>query len=258
VNESNKGVVHASLESVLARLERRSTCIPFVGEISRDKNFDGRVLVVTDRDTYYSISDQDIMESEPALGTEQRLWVRKGAQVWQSTRRADDLLIQHPSAFAIEATRPAPEMRLLAGAPEEGNPADQASLNAGTTIEGTAKLFVRQCQGGDAYPNNCAHFLSNAFILAGFDELRPPNDCVQARCDTSAKRPIRARDMWCWFRSKAAKSGGAVTKNSGFWTVFQLDESVYWGGHVAIIDSNNWKYYGTGWYDDWTQYSYQW
>jgi hypothetical protein len=64
--------------------------------------------------------------------------------------------------------------------------------------------------------------------------------------------------MWCWFKTKASETGGEVARNTGLWAVFQLKENVYWGGHVAIIDSNTWKYYGTGWYSQWDQYAYKW
>jgi len=40
--------------------------------------------------------------------------------------------------------------------------------------------------------------------------------------------------------------------------VFQLDESVYWGGHVLIIDTDTGKYYGTASYPKWKQYCYKW
>jgi hypothetical protein len=162
------------------------------------------------------------------------------------------------TTYAIELVRQPPPMRYFAGAPTEGAQADQDKLQAGMSAQGAAKIFARKCDGGDVCNNNCAHFLSNAFIDAGFANLRDANACVTSRCATTAKRPIRARDMWCWFKSLAASSGGAVARNTGFWAVFQLDEAQYWGGHVVIIDSNAWKYYGTGWYDDWTQYSYQW
>lgn len=126
------------------------------------------------------------------------------------------------------------------------------------SIAGAASLYNGRCKAGDAYANNCAHFLSNAFIAAGYEELLPPNECVNARCNTNAKRVIRARDMWCWFKAMAVESTNNIPNNSGFWAVFQLDETEYWGGHVVIIDSNNNKYYGTGNYSSWKQYAYKW
>jgi hypothetical protein len=49
-----------------------------------------------------------------------------------------------------------------------------------------------------------------------------------------------------------------LQRNTGWWAIFQLNESVYWGGHVVLLDSNAWQYYGTGWYGTWNQYMYQW
>jgi len=126
------------------------------------------------------------------------------------------------------------------------------------TLESVAEYWTKGCLGGDSYENNCAHFLSDAMIRAGFTDLNPPADCVNARCGTSQKRPIRARDMWCWFKSKAKKTSNAPTKDTGWWAVFQLDEQVYWGGHVVLLDSDTWKYYGTGWHPNWKQHLYQW
>ncbi|MEE1752130.1 hypothetical protein [Streptomyces sp. SP18CS02] len=118
--------------------------------------------------------------------------------------------------------------------------------------------WAASCMGGDTYANNCAHYLSDAFMRAGYLELYPPNAHINARCGTSALRPIRARDMWSWFRSKATTTSHAPTAGTGWWAVFQLKEAVYWGGHVALLDSDSWRYYGTGWYPNWDQYLYQW
>ncbi|WP_147394321.1 hypothetical protein [Arthrobacter cheniae] len=117
--------------------------------------------------------------------------------------------------------------------------------------------WTAACAGGDRYPNNCAHFLSNAFIVAGYSELLTRG----ARCPTG--RPIRAREMRQWFIEMAAtpnvgRTSNVPTRNTGPWAVFQLDEDAYWGGHVALLDTDAWEYVGTGWYSNWTQYLYQW
>jgi hypothetical protein len=126
------------------------------------------------------------------------------------------------------------------------------------SITGTASLFDNACAGHDSYENNCAHFLSDAFIRAGYSELLSSNDCINARCGTEAHRPLRARDMWCWFKQKATQTKNALPKNDGFWVVFQLNENEYWGGHVVIIDTTKNLYYGTGNYPQWDQYAYKW
>jgi hypothetical protein len=129
----------------------------------------------------------------------------------------------------------------------------------GATIAGAAAAWTNQCEGNDRYDNNCAHFLSDAFIRAGFTDLSPPCNCINARCGTSAKRPIRAAEMNCWFKSKAKKTEGSPPANSGMWAVFQLDTTHYCCGHVVIIDTDNNTYYGTGNYPNWAQqFAYQW
>lgn len=126
------------------------------------------------------------------------------------------------------------------------------------SIAGAAAAFKKECSGGDAYKNNCAHYLSNAFIKVGYGELLPNNDCVNARCSTDAKRPIRARDMKCWFEHMATEKRSSIPKNEGFWAVFQLDESAYWGGHVVIIDTDKNKFYGTDNFPSWEQFAFKW
>jgi len=124
------------------------------------------------------------------------------------------------------------------------------------SLAGVGAAWSNSCEGGDRYDNNCAHFLSDAFIRAGFTELLPPNSHINARCPS--KRPIRARDMWNWFQWKATRTSRTIEKNTGWWAVFQLNEKAYWGGHVAVLDSGTGTYYGTGWYPNWDQYLYQW
>ncbi|MGJ5065226.1 hypothetical protein [Bradyrhizobium oligotrophicum] len=247
-----------SLEEALSRQQQRASCDVFVGEVLPDRNFANHLLIVSSPETFYSVNIEDILERE-RIGATERVWVRNGSAVWRCTSSAERK--GHGLALGLDFSMenmPPPAPRLLVGGPQAGTAVDQQRLTSGTTIEGAAKLFADSCEGGDRYANNCAHFLSDAFIHAGFSELRSANSCINARCDTSAKRPIRARDMWCWFKSKASQSGGAVARDTGIWAVFQLKESEYWGGHVTIIDSNTWKYYGTGWYNDWDQYSYKW
>ncbi|KAL4880665.1 hypothetical protein BJY04DRAFT_228281 [Aspergillus karnatakaensis] len=126
-------------------------------------------------------------------------------------------------------------------------------------ISAVATYWYNSCAGGDVQSNNCAHYLSDAFIRAGYAELASANPHVNARCATPARRPIRARDMWSWFQSKARVTRRTLPgRNTGWWAIFQLDESAYWGGHVVVLDSNAWVYYGTGWYGAWAQYAYQW
>lgn len=123
------------------------------------------------------------------------------------------------------------------------------------------------CKGNQKFSNNCAHFLSDAMIRAGFSELLTDNSfytCDKSNCKCpTERRPIRAREMWAWFQRKATLkhekiSWNNIPKKSGWWAIFQLDETEYWGGHVIILDTDRWEYYGTCSYPTWDQYCYQW
>ncbi|MFL9897897.1 hypothetical protein PQR71_06945 [Paraburkholderia fungorum] len=164
------------------------------------------------------------------------------------------------SAYEMEDHAPPSPPPLRPRDPQPATAANVKALDVPVTksIAGTASLFTKACVGGDSYENNCAHFLSDAFIRAGYSELDPPSDCIHARCSTSAKRPIRARDMWCWFKSMASQSRTTLPHKEGLWAIFQLDEKQYWGGHVVIVDTDSNVYYGTANYPNWDQYCYKW
>ncbi|MEM6252862.1 MAG: hypothetical protein AAF821_08065 [Cyanobacteria bacterium P01_D01_bin.156] len=158
-------------------------------------------------------------------------------------------------------------------------------LGPRASIALAAARFTESCEGGGFFKNNCAHFLANAFILAGYDELTSPQPFFEARCyftdnpeypgcNPEFRRPVRAREMEKWFQLKATQEkdlsgtlGGTVQKRfesikgTGFWAVFQQQPGGYWGGHVCIIDTETWTYYGTGRDGHWgweTQHLYQW
>ncbi len=184
-----------------------------------------------------------------------------------------------------------PEPVYMSGMPDKALSADQDALRREVTPRGmfdvrrrrpsiarAAAMFDEKCAGGGAYGNNCAHFLSNAFILAGYTDLLRGQPYIAARCGNpdchppGAKgRPIRAKNMHEWFKVKGGPNKRLFPKNSsaefkramrntGFWAVFEHDADAYWGGHVCIVDTNTWKVYGTGrhGYWDWAQYCYRW
>lgn len=164
----------------------------------------------------------------------------------------------------------APESLLTEDSPREGTAADQLKLTAGKTIEGAAKLFTHSCLDKiSSYKNNCAHYLSNAFIKANYDDLTKSQDYITHRCNkpeciSGGKRPTRANDMNCWFQRKDGNPSTSVKRNTGFYAVFQQRQSDG-QGHVVILDSSSWKFYGTGWFEsgqaspnDWKHWYYQW
>jgi len=163
-----------------------------------------------------------------------------------------------------------PASLLTPDSPSEGTSADQAKLKAGATLEGAAKVFDRACKGKvSSYENNCAHYLSDALIDAGFSDLSSAHSCVTHRCGSpecasGGKRPTRAKDMHCWFRSKDGRPVSSVQKGTGFYAVYQERQSDG-QGHVVILDSGSWKFYGTGWFEagqpapnDWKHEYFQW
>jgi hypothetical protein len=169
---------------------------------------------------------------------------------------------QMPEQDEMEDVPPPEPPEPGVGDPRPASTEDIAKLRAELlvtkSIAGAAALFRKACDGGDTYENNCAHYLSDAFLRAGYTELAPPSACINARCGTVAKRPVRARDMWCWFKEMKKEERSTLPKNEGFWAVFQLKEDEYWGGHVVIIDTDTGVYYGTGNYPQWNQHAYKW
>lgn len=113
---------------------------------------------------------------------------------------------------------------------------------------------VSPCVCGHAYPNNCAHYLSNALIRAGFSE---PSGGSNEKC--SRGRLIRALDVLEWCKvNKREFSSDHNSISSGTWIVFQQRS----GGvqHVCIHKERAGDYSraGTGDYPDWpTQWHYR-
>ncbi|MGW5781624.1 hypothetical protein [Streptomyces sp. NPDC003863] len=283
------------LSSLMERASKRDSTVPFDGYSRDDGNIPGNILIVESGDCVYSFAKSDIMDRE-TLGEDRiRVYVRQGATAFRLGRmRAgepqDAFMVAMESiapptspgmpgepkpaggpgglanAEAMEHLAP-PSAVDMPGAPryaEAGTGQAQAQAQVAQPrvlappLSTVGSYWTNSCIAGDTFANNCAHFLSDAFIRAGYTELFAPNSYINARCYTYARRPIRAREMWAWFASKAVRTSSTPTPYTGWWAVFQLDESVYWGGHVALFDSDSWTYYGTGWYGAWRQYMYQW
>jgi hypothetical protein len=252
------------LADILRTYDRRADCVTITGIATPDLNFPGNTLIVVDEKRFYSVRNSDIVDRETIGGPESRVWVRKGGKAWQSGA------ISIGGSFKLRETLvgmedlPEPPSTEIPGMPAEASELHRQKLQSlapPNTIAVVAAAYSGRCTGGDHYANNCAHFLSDAFLRAGFNELaagQSADHFVTARCGTSAKRPIRARDMWQWFQFKATDASTTLDRNTGLWVVFQLDEAVYWGGHVVIVDTNAWTYYGTGCHWDWKQYAYKW
>ena len=124
------------------------------------------------------------------------------------------------------------------------------------SLRDVAMAYTETCVGGDRESNNCAHFLSDAFIRAGYTELLD-SDLITQRCKCGAGRVVRAQEMLKWFQSKSKHfHSGRLEPGTGFWATYQEKPG---RRHVTILDANTGKYYGTADCKNWpVQWNYQW
>lgn len=235
------------------------------GVVGLSKEFNATYIIISP-DEYVLIPTNKILGKTPKVDGRRGLFVSADAEIWRCKRQSV-LSVELKRNFRIdEENIPSVKNLLIVGDPKAGTKKDQKKLTAGKSLEGACKKFEEKCVGGGAFVNNCAHYLSNAFIQTGYSELNKSLECVEARCSEEntcdlgsylKHRVIRAKNLRCWFASKAKKTDDSVAKNSGFWAVYQ-ERPTDGQGHVAVIDTDSWKYYGTGWFPDWTQEYYQW
>ena len=126
-----------------------------------------------------------------------------------------------------------------------------------------------QCDCGEHLENNCAHFLSDALIRAGYNELDGGVGGLYRRRNgrivCKAGRPVRARELRDWFAGRATDTTDREPNDNRYWAVYQHDG--YPGGHVVIhhhttsTDSTGTSYTsaGTGDFPTWpSQSHYTW
>lgn len=243
--------------------------------ICPDKNFPGNFLLIESATTMYSFHYNDMVNSVSLPDGRTQVSMLPGSvgmkiiphQVKSDIGILADIHTSNPPEVIIEKGQPT--LATIA----DINMLQQTNQPLVASIAGAASQFVLNCDTLGATPsvNNCAHYLSNAFIKAGYTELRRKQSegggIFHAWCDTLANppvkndnaRPIRAMEMHEWFKVKATKSQRTRPNNSGFWAVYQYDSSKYCCGHVLILDSGTNKVYGTGVFWNWVdQYFYQW
>ncbi len=242
--------------------------LPYIeGKIFETKDSQYQTIILTDR-KYLKVPKDSILGYTPSDGKGSGLYVQSGAPVWVCELQSADALDQDAAKRVDEENIYPPSTVWRQGDPVNWSSNSKALLTAGKSLEGACKEFTGKCKGGGSHPNDCAHFLSDGFILAGFSELNTNLDCVEIRCshddvcsNLGAKlmyRIIRAKNLRCWFAEKASKTATSIEKNTGFWATYQ-ERASDGQGHVAIIDTNSWTYYGTGWYPTWEkQEFYQW
>ncbi len=80
-------------------------------------------------------------------------------------------------------------------------------------------------------------------------------------------RPIRAKELRNWARSNCTEilyddiwASGEQWMFGCFISciVFQYDEAIYWGGHIALMDVNEkvYDWAGTSWHPEWVVQEY--
>ncbi len=117
-----------------------------------------------------------------------------------------------------------------------------------------------ECECGERLENNCAHYLSDALIRGGFDELDGGRGALyrkhNGRVVCKAGRPVRARELRDWFATQATERFKGEPDDDQYWAVYQHDG--YPGGHVVIHKHNGREYTwaGTGDYPDWGEQSH--
>jgi hypothetical protein len=121
------------------------------------------------------------------------------------------------------------------------------------------------CDCGESLGNNCAHYLSDALIRAGYGELDGGKGGLYRRRNgrivCKSGRPVRAKEMRDWFASKAIDTRTNEPEADipdGYWAVYQ-ERARDGQGHVLLHHhtGGSYSYRGTGDYPTWrTQIHY--
>ncbi|MGD9108960.1 MAG: hypothetical protein PVI75_07345 [Gammaproteobacteria bacterium] len=123
------------------------------------------------------------------------------------------------------------------------------------SLELAFNLFRLSCVCGKKYSNNCAHFLSDALIRAGFLGLK--NNKNMTKC--SSGRPIRAKELLKYAKNKKTSfcMSHDTQEISGVWFVY----NEYKGqGHVCLHREyhDTYDYQGTGDAETFQNWPVQW
>lgn len=159
------------------------------------------------------------------------------------------------SAIGCATRAPYQPLNVVWNEPSTANAAADPTARAeGPSLAQVAIHYERGCTCGKRLSNNCAHYLSNAFIDAGYAELAE-DPAFGPRCQ--AGRPIRAQDMLKWFQERSVRfHQGIPPANTGLWAGYQEKPG---RRHVLILDTDTGQYFGTDHCADWpVQWFYQW
>jgi len=114
-------------------------------------------------------------------------------------------------------------------------------------VVGAFNVYYNGCTCGQVYENNCAHYLSNAFMRQHWPVTFPAG---AAKCPHG--RMIRAKEMLDWLRNsfnpQFKQNHNGI--NYGYWFVYQ--EASNGQGHVCIHrHQGGFDWRGTGDYPAW-------
>ncbi|MGG7666493.1 hypothetical protein [Dyadobacter sp. BHUBP1] len=246
----------------------------FSGYKIADNNMPGRVILISDEGVFYSFNEDDIREELRLSGGRTELEIKCGSSAYitkpflvenrdrEKSRRIEDVSPIHRSELGHS----------LRSATDEDIKVVLDSLPVAGSLASVATHFSNCCTLTDVEENNCAHFLSDAFIKAGYSELKKSarNRNITEWCDWDSvaksgdARPVRALDMKNWFNSMASRTETVIQSNNGFWAVYQ-ENQLNGQGHVLLYDSNEKIVYGTKdmqgvpyFFRSWRQFFYQW
>ena len=121
--------------------------------------------------------------------------------------------------------------------------------------------YSNSCVCGKKYENNCAHYLSNALIEAGYSEIDGGKGenfrTVNGFCVCRSGRPVRAKELRDWFGKKWSFHSSPPSDG----TVLVYQEKSSGQGHVLLKkykDRKSTGHQGTGDFPGWPiqQYYY--
>lgn len=209
----------------------------------------------------YIVDDADVLFPVEEKCFEQQVQVYRPdrAQIFQSGFSAV-VSNQEPSPDQTVSKSISPDDKSITLSEEDVS--EEAYIDGEITIDGNInRAFdllgwnpATRCVCGVSYSNNCAHYLCNALIRAGFPA---PSGGSNKKCPKG--RLIRATDVYKWCQKhKREFISGHNNLRYGTWVVFQQRS----GGvqHVCIHKeySDTWDRAGTGDYPDWpTQWHYR-
>lgn len=223
-------------------------------EWNQAKCASSNLYVVDDTDYLFEIPEKCFEQQVAAYRPDRAQIFLSGfsAVVIQQEPSPDQIVSKHPISRGEPASRDDDEEIISAEVYLGGEKMRAGDINRAFDLLGWNP--ATPCVCGVAYPNNCAHYLCNALIRAGFSA---PSGGSNEKCRSG--RLIRALDVLEWCKvNKKEFSSGHNNLSSGTWIVFQQRS----GGvqHVCIHKerASDYSRAGTGDYPDWpTQWHYR-